>query len=298
MYQSRNFQSAGVFNRYLLLVLLIVSFADANAGQFDKGLLWKIDSPDGKTSHLLGTIHLEDSRVTNLPVLVQRAFDRSSRVTLEITMDPAALISLSVAMMLTDGRDLRSVIGDRLYLRSIKALEDYGAAELVVAQMKPWAIATTLLTPKPKTGVVLDMKLYQEALAAGKQVDGLETAAEQLGVFDGMDEKLQIKMLQETLDQLPKIKGMYRELVEVYLQRDLAKMVALNDRYMDMSDRNLAEQFNQRVIVDRNHRMAERMESRLIKGNVFVAVGALHLPGKEGLLALLEKRGYKLTRIY
>ena len=133
------------------------------------------------------------------------------------------------------------------------------------------------------------MKLYQEALAAGKQVDGLETAAEQLGVFDGMDEKLQIKMLQETLDQLPKIKGMYRELVEVYLQRDLAKMVALNDRYMDMSDRNLAEQFNQRVIIDRNHRMAERMESRLIKGNVFVAVGALHLPGKEGLLALLEK---------
>ena len=130
MYQSRNFQSAGVFSRYLLLILLILSFADANAGQFDKGLLWKIDSPDGKTSHLLGTIHLEDSRVTNLPALVQRAFDRSSRVTLEITMDPAALISLSVAMMLTDGRDLRSVIGDRLYLRSIKALEDYGLPEL------------------------------------------------------------------------------------------------------------------------------------------------------------------------
>ena len=63
-------------------------------------------------------------------------------------------------------------------------------------------------------------------------------------------------------------------------------------------DPKFAAVFNQRIILDRNKRMAERMESRLHEGGRFIAVGALHLPGKEGLLELLEQRGYRLTRLY
>lgn len=286
------------FGHYLALTVLALVCATAQAVNTDRGLLWKIESPEGKTSHLFGTIHLEDERVTRLPGPVQRVFDQASRVTLEISMDPAALISLSVAMMLTDGRDLQGILGDDLYRRALAAMEEYGMPELVVRQMKPWAVATTLLTPEPETGVVLDMKLYQDAAAAGKQVDGLETVAEQLGVFDSLEEKLQVRMLEETLDNRHDINRLYAQLLEVYLQRDLAKMVALNESYMALSDRRLAETVNQRIIVERNHRMADRMESRFRAGNAFIAVGVLHLPGKQGVLSLLERRGYRVSRVY
>jgi uncharacterized protein YbaP (TraB family) len=113
-----------------------------------------------------------------------------------------------------------------------------------------------------------------------------------------MDEKLQIKMLEDTLDHLSEINAMYKEMLQIYLDRDLGKMVAMNDRYMKMSDPELSSQFNDRVIVSRNHRMAERMESLLKEGKAFVAVGALHLPCEEGLLNLLSQRGYRVSRVY
>lgn len=287
-----------LFARCLLFAVLIFAAVPVNADRFDKGLLWKVASPAGKTSYVFGTIHLEDSRVTNLPLQVQRAFDEASRITLEMTMDPAVLINMSLAMMLTDGRDLQAIVGETLYKRSVQAMESYGMPALVVAQMKPWAVATTLITPKPKTGIVLDLKLYQDATSAGKKVDGLETWSEQLDVFDRMDEKLQVKMLEDTLDHLAEINTMYQAMLQVYLDRDLGKMVSMNERYMEMSDPELSEQFNDRVIVDRNHRMVERMESRLKEGSAFIAVGALHLPGGEGVLNLLSQRGYRISRVY
>lgn len=294
MFYSNKF----LFSRFLLSVVLVFSFGWVNASQFDKGLLWKVESPGGKTSHLFGTIHLDDPRVTTLPAPVKKAFDKSANVVLEIKMDASVLIKLSLAMMLTDGRTLESIVGKPLYQRTLQAMENYGMPEMVVAQMKPWAVATTLITPKPKTGIVLDMKLYQDAVSAGKQVDGLETPMEQLSVFDGMDEKLQIKMLKDALDQLPEISAMYKEMVQIYLERDLAKMVAMSDRYMKQSDSDLSDHFNEQVIVNRNHRMAERMQAHLKTGDAFIAVGTLHLPGKEGLLHLLQQKGYKLSRIY
>jgi uncharacterized protein YbaP (TraB family) len=294
MFYSNKF----LFSRFLLSVVLILSVAWVNASQFDKGLLWQVESPSGKTSHLFGTIHLEDPRVTTLPAPVKKAFDESATVVLEMTMDASVLIKLSLTMMLTDGRNLESIVGKPLYQQVLRAMESYGMPEMVVAQMKPWAVATTLITPRPKTGVVLDMKLYQDAMSAGKQVDGLESAMEQLSVFDDMDEKLQIKMLKDALDQLPEMSAMYEEMLQIYLERDLAKMVSMSDRYMKQSDSELSDHFNEQIIVNRNHRMVERMQSNLKAGDAFIAVGTLHLPGEEGLLNLLQKKGYKLSRIY
>ncbi len=281
----------------LFLWLMLTSFG-VSAGTFEQGLLWKVESSGHDASYLFGTIHLEDERVTRLPAPVRQAFDGADAVTLEMVMDPMALINMSMAMMLTDGRDLRAIVGDRLYQRVIKAMAARSMPEMVVAQMKPWAVATTLITPESSTGAVLDMQLYQQAVAAGKTVDGLESAEEQMQVFDGMSEKLQTEMLQDTLDNLVNIQAQYQTLLEAWLQRDLGKLMRLNQQYLKQSSADVADSFNRRVIVDRNHRMAERIESRLKKGNHFIAVGALHLPGEEGLLNLLSQRGYRLSRVY
>ena len=80
--------------------------------------------------------------------------------------------------------------------------------------------------------------------------------------------------------------------------RDLVRLTAINDAAMRDSDPQLVARFTNKLITRRNHRMAERMQSRLRSGGRFIAVGALHLPGRDGLLRLLSQQGYTLTRVY
>jgi uncharacterized protein YbaP (TraB family) len=67
---------------------------------------------------------------------------------------------------------------------------------------------------------------------------------------------------------------------------------------MQGGDQRLAEDFQRRLVDDRNQRMVERMQPYLQQGKAFVAVGALHLPGKTGLLERLQQQGYTVTRVY
>jgi len=163
--------------------------------------------------------------------------------------------------------------------------------------MKPWAAATALSMPVPETGRVLDVVLFQRAQQAGKPLHGLETIAEQLEVFDGLPLEDQVGLLRDAVEQVAGLDAMLAELLAAYKRQDLAAMVAINEAAMATGDQRLAGEFQRRLIVDRNHRMAERMEPWLQQGGAFVAVGALHLPGEQGLLRLLEQRGYSLRAV-
>jgi uncharacterized protein YbaP (TraB family) len=103
-----------------------------------------------------------------------------------------------------------------------------------------------------------------------------------------------VALLRDAVDQFAGIDALNAELLAAYTRQDLAAMMALNEAAMATGDPRLAREFQRRLIVDRNHRMAERMEPYLRQGGAFVAVGALHLPGDQGLIRLLEQRGYSV----
>ena len=280
------------------LAFVIAVFSVQAGDRFDKGLLWKIEPVGAAPSYLFGTMHSDDPRVVQLPAPVQQAFDRAASVTLEVELDPQALISLATALMLIDGSKLESLIGRDLYNRTLQVMRAQGIPDVVVANMKPWAVAVTLLTPPNQSGAVLDQVLYQQAISSGKNVSGLETVAEQMVLFDGLSLSDQITLLRDTLNNLSDIAQMLEELQVAYLDRNLKRLVEINEAAMQDSNPQLAKDFNQKVVIDRNHRITERMKSHLEEGNHFIAVGALHLPGKEGLLMLLSGQGYRVTRVY
>lgn len=289
-----------VFIWYLTVALacLAGAFSAAAADSFDAGLLWKVERAGTTSSYLFGTMHSDDPGVVKLPEPVQRAFDQAQSLTLEVVLDPQSLLSMTSALLMTDGNTLESVIGRRLYERTVAVMSTRGMPEMLVANMKPWAVAVILMTPPGNNGVVLDHVLYQSAVATGKEVHGLETVAEQMGLFDDLSRKDQITLLEDTLDNLDIMGQLLDEIQAAYLDRDLKRLLELNEASMRDSDPQLAATFNRKVIVERNYRMAERMQSRLSEGQQFIAVGALHLAGEEGLLKLLSQRGYRLSRIY
>jgi uncharacterized protein YbaP (TraB family) len=258
------------------------------------GLLWEIDSPDSSPSYLFGTIHSEDTGVIGLAPVVERAFTGSRQVILEVNLDTDAMVTGSTAMLMTDGRRLSEIVGKTLFEQTVAALRSRGIPDVVVERMKPWAAAAALSMPASKTGLVLDMVLFQRAQQAGKPLHGLETIAEQLDVFEGLPLDDQVALLRDAVEQFASIDGMNDELLAAYKRQDLAAMMAINEAAMASGDQRLAREFQRRLVVDRNYRMAERMEPWLKQGGAFVAVGALHLPGEQGLISLLRQRGYSV----
>jgi uncharacterized protein YbaP (TraB family) len=281
----------------LVVLLLLAGICQAGTDR-SHGLLWEISKPGQGTAFLFGTIHSEDAAVVELPAPVRQAFDASSSVVLEILMDTDAMQYSSSIMLMLDGRSLADVIGPPLYEQATVALATRGIPEPVLNRMKPWAAAVTLSMPAPVTGMVLDMVLYQDALQQDKKVYGLETIQEQLALFDSMPEVDQVTLLKDALDRFPELDALHAELLAVYRQRDLDGLLAINKASMQTGDVRFACEFQRRVIDERNHRMAERMQPYLQQGKAFVAVGALHLPGDEGLLNLLEQQGYTVSRVY
>ena len=281
----------------VVLFFLLAAFTHADTDR-SHGLLWEISKTGQVPSHLFGTIHSEDPEVVALPAPVRQVFDAANSVVLEMLMDNEAMMYSSTAMLMLDGRSLSDVLGTPLYKQVAEAIASRGIPELVLNRMKPWAVAVTLSTPALETGQVLDLVLYQDALQQRKAVYGLETIREQLDLFDAMPESDQVTLLKDAIDNLPELDAMNADLLAVYKQRDLDGLLAINETSMQTGDQRLAKDFQQRVIIDRNHRMAERMQPYLQQGKAFVAVGALHLPGEEGLLSLLEQQGYTVRRVY
>lgn len=284
--------------RKLLIVFVLLLPLSQVTGQSAGGLLWEVTSPGGERSYLFGTMHSEDPRITRLPARIQQAFDSARSFTAEVKMDMETITVMARAMYLTDGRKLVNIIGKQRYNQCIPLLAKYGIPEQVANMMKPWAVATTLSLPVPESGTFLDLKLYNEAVAKGKTVYGLETAEEQMQAFDSMPEKAQLAMLDEALENYPALNEIFQQLVQAYLSRDLSQLENLYRQQMVTSDKGVRRHFESTVLIKRNYRMVERMQARLAEGDAFIAVGALHLPGNEGILNLLARKGYRVKAVY
>ncbi len=274
-----------------------VTFLPEIEEKLGRGMLWKVITPDGKTSHLFGTIHVDDPAVTNLATPVSRVFRRSLSLSLELLPDQQTLLQSTQVMLFTDGQTLDKVIGKQLYKRSLDAMRDRGMPEAVVRQMKPWAVMMTLSVPKSQTGKFLDFRLYERAKQYNKKTYALESYAEQLSVFNSMSISEQVKLLRETLKELNNLPIYFSRLKQAWLARDLAKLQALSEEQFPKDD-PVNSKLMKRLLDDRNRKMYDRMQPRLKEGNAFIAVGALHLPGKTGLIQLLRNSGHTVEAVW
>ena len=281
-----------------IAVLAMMSCASVHAeSRFQNGLLWKIEYPGIASSYLFGTVHIDDPRVTNLPAEVSQAFDGCKTLTLETNPDPGAMVSMAQHMIYQDGRTLERALGKDLFQRTAQELEKQGIPPQMATILKPWAAMITLIAPKPKTGIYLDYALYLKGIEQNKTFYSLETLDEQLSVFTDLTERDQVSLLQETLDQLPSQPKTFERMTQAYIARDLGKLEALSGEQMPANPR-LSQRLTKRLISDRNLRMYKRAQQQLKQGKAFIAVGALHLPGDQGLLQLLVNHGYRVSPVY
>lgn len=279
--------------RLLLLWFLLISTALAS----EQGLLWHI-SGKGVDSYLFGTMHSDDPRVARIPSQVERHFTKADTLMLEVSLDAQTEMAVALQMMLPSDTSLSSLLGDALGRQAQQAMLTRGIPPEVTERFQPWAVTLTLSMPEQKSGQFLDKLLYQRALQSGKAFQPLESADEQIAVFARLSIDEQKDMLRQTLKDYQDYPRLFEQMIEAYLNRDLARLEQISNDHAMSENRALQDKVMARLLEQRNHRMVERMEPHLQQGIVFVAIGALHLPGDEGLIALLRQRGYRLSRIY
>lgn len=283
---------------------------NAAATENGEGVFWRIEADGVPASYLFGTIHVTDPRVTALPDTVTKVLKEASTVLVESTeaLDQAAfrknLGKYRNFMIYSDGSTLAAHLSPEQRAEVDAALKSAGSSLEQAGPLKPWMLATALAAPACEAArradiEVVDAKIASIARANGATLAGLETTAEQFSAFDGISDKLQVEHLVATARMRPHMDDLFHTMASLYLDRRVAMIEAFS-RELSMENgvsQAAYDAFNDGLVTKRNRTMRERALPYLEKGNVFIAVGALHLIGDTGLVATLRQAGYTVTRI-
>lgn len=268
--------------------------------QYDAGLLWRVEREGAPASHVFGTIHLADARVAEPRPAVLAALTGSRTLAIEVAVDAMVDPSVFDLEQLADGRKLETLIGTDLYEQTRRALAGRGVPERVIARMKPWAAMMAVASAGPRdASLALDSRLLAVARRAHLRVEALELVEEQIASFDAVPMASQVALLEHALAHPQALEAENETMIRAWLAGDLVTLVHFPAR-MDRLNPGVAQHYDalvRHLVHDRTVLMHHRLMPSLRAGRVFVAVGALHLQGEKGLLALIEGDGYRVTRV-
>lgn len=254
--------------------------------------LWQVTAPGGQTGWLFGTVHALPEGAQWRTRALDEAIDRSGVLVVEVANlgEPGAAAQAFAAVSTSSGLPpllTRVPPGDRATLAA--AIDKAGLDEAALAQTESWAAALLIANAAREgdTGNGVDRAL----LASGLPVIGLESHAVQFAMFDRLAAEDQRVLLVETAEAVSSERD--RTLAEAWIEGDTAVLEAETQRGI-LADADL----RQALLVGRNRAWAERIAGLIEQGRrPFVAVGAAHMLGPDGLAAILAGRGYAVRRI-
>lgn len=287
---------------YLLLALLLVFTqlqpAQAGGPKDENALLWKISGKGlKKPSYIYGTIHAVCPDKMMISEALQSTVTQTEQLSLELDMDdPNMMTQIMQSAMLPEGQSLKAMLDEEEYTVLASYFKaSYGIDLMQLDNIKPFMLYTMLLPMltecKPES---YEQKLMELAHAQQKEVLGIETVQEQMSAVDKLPNELYIDMLVRTVGDLPKSKADYREMVELYMTQDIKGLQELMKRDYTEDD---YKKFNDAFLVQRNKNWIPVMEQMAKTKSTLFAVGAAHLAGEHGVVALLRKQGYKVTPV-
>lgn len=282
--------------------------ARSDAIENGRAIFWKIERDGLAPSYLFGTVHLTDRRVTQLTPPVQFALGAAQVLLIENMDFSAEATSTAYASVMklavySDGRSLDQFLSPQEFAKVVQATG--GMPAEIVKLYRPWMVSLLLAASqcereRIKAGHdVLDLAIARRAKDSGTHVAGLESTTDQIRALASVPDDEQIGILRANLSLIERSDDLRETMVQLYLDRRIS---ALWDLQLMLSERvgvpaSSYASFERVIILERNARMSAGALAYLAKGGVFVAVGALHLPGKTGLVELFREAGYTLTPI-
>ena len=282
-----------------LLLIAIVFFAASSKAQ-QNSLFWEISGNGvAMPSYLYGTMHLRDSKLFCLPDSAQLRLDSCNTLALEIVIDFNDTKALFASILVQDEKQyLSEILTKQEYKKVKKAVRENCdvATLLLMDKMRPFMLAAALMEAQHKSDVKLpmDLQFQKNAEERGNKLVSLESVSSQIAVLDKIPIEMQKKELLATVDSLKQNKILLDSLVSMYLRQDLNGLMLTSEN----SSADFDSLFQAEFLDQRNINMVNGIVKLLPPGNAFIAVGAAHLAGEKGLIALLRKEGYVVRPVY
>jgi hypothetical protein len=281
-----------MIKRNLFIAISLILSVSVSA----QSLLWEISGKGLKVpSYLYGTIHIQDKRVFAFDSTVISKLDICKAYAMEVLLDEIDQAEVMEAMLMKKQtlKDLYSE-EDYKFLDSI-VKENTGQSLLVFNKMKPFFLSSQLMQMEliQDMPMALDLYFLDYARKQNKICLGIEAFSDQIGAIDALSVEQQAQMLLEGLADTSSLMSMnqFEDLLNAYISQDIDSLYTLSN------DTSMPPEFNEYFLVKRNKKMAKRIAKFSKKQATFNAIGAAHLPGEKGVIALLRKKGYTLTPV-
>ena len=289
-----------ITTRRMLFAALLWLFGVAANAEMAHPAIWSVHGKYN-TLYLVGTIHVLPIDEA-LPANIKQAYQDSKQLLMEVdtnSLDPFASQAMMLQIgLLPEGQTLAQQLDASTYKKLQGTTQAMGVDAAMFANFRPWLVALTLeqlelakLGYSGASGV--EMQLTAQAAQDHKSISGLETLEEQLGLFAQLDNASQRDYLLYTLTELQQMQAELDELLAAWRHGDEAKLRALLQDGLKTNPKLFVA-----LTTERNRRWLTTLKSLLTTehDNYLVAVGALHLIGDDGVVSLLQKAGYTVTR--
>lgn len=290
-------------NRIGILGVLWLILSFTVQAQTEKGTLWKITGNDLKEpSYLFGTYHLLTNSYLNEIPQVKQSLAKAKGLVVEAVIDSSKLQSMAMMAIMPDKKISGMITPEEAKLVSAELETWMGVNLAAVDQLKPSSVIVmlTLLYSqklnaeilKKYPGQPMDVYLASTAKKDHKTVTALETIEQQLNfLYNHFPLEEQARQLIIFVKQKEISEKSQAKLLEIYLEHDLEKLY----RYADSLPKDMGD--SDFLLKDRNLNWMKTLPGLMKKESQFIAVGALHLAGPDGLIRLLQKQGYKITPV-
>ncbi len=268
----------------------------------ENSLLWEISGKNLSTpSWLYGTIHLIGKDDFFLTDSTKAFIDRSEMVTFEINMedmtDLTAQLGLLMKAFMEDNKTLKDLLNEEDYKLVQDHFQEIGLPLFMFERIKPMfltVMASGDMSPTSmSSGEMLsyEMEIMELAQAGEKKMGGLESMEFQMSVFDSIPYDAQAKMLVESIKAADAGDEEFAKMIELYKNQDIQGMVEMMG-----GDEGIAD-YEDLLLNTRNQNWIPVMGEMMDEQPTFFAVGAGHLGGEQGVVALLRKEGYTVKPV-
>ncbi len=258
-------------------------------------LLWEISGNGmAHNAFLFGTMHVKDKRAFDFSENMTNAFDTCQAFAMEIALEPDIYKDIFKMMVADEGYKIEDYLTtDELAKIDNFLKKEFGFKLEYFKQIKP----VFLYIIMSGTGMsvdnehFLDEYLFLKAKQEEKTIIGIESLEEQINALDGLSVREQLDLVLDAVDGFGKNKKLEQKLLNYYQKQELSEIAKLIEASSD-------EKVSKLLLTNRNYVMADRIANFIAKESTFIAIGAGHLPGKEGVIELLRKKGFTVTPVY
>ena len=274
--------------------------ADA-VSQEGKNPLWVVEKGEAKV-YLLGSIHLMKASSYPLSDAVEEAYRNAGEIVFEADMRAMnradTQVRLSQMGAFPAGQTLKTSVSAATYDRLMERFTKAGVPAGKMERYRPWFCGITLTMLEIRR-LGYDLRhgaaqhFFARAVADGKRIGSLESLDEQFAMFSGLSPAEDEELLLQTLDDLDMAARHAESLKNAWKGGDMATMTKLLHASLNKHPMIL-----ERMISARNRAWMPGLEGRLQgKGSTLFVVGTAHLLGAQGLLKLLEDKGFSIRQL-